>query len=64
MAIDIQKPLKKYVPFLLQAREQSLNEADTLQRIVRVPAKDVMTTKRPAEPTSDNEPASDATLAE
>jgi predicted type IV restriction endonuclease len=36
MAIDIQKSLKKYVPFLLQAREQSLNEADTLQRIVRV----------------------------
>ena len=36
MAIDIQKPLKRYLPHLLQARDDSLNEADTLQRVVRV----------------------------
>lgn len=36
MAIEITKPLKKYLPYLLQAREDSLNEADTVQRVVRV----------------------------
>ena len=36
MAIDIQKLLKKYLPHLLKAREESLNEADTVQRIVRI----------------------------
>lgn len=36
MAIDIQKSLKRFLPHLLQARDDSLNEADTLQRVVRV----------------------------
>lgn len=36
MATDIQKPLKKILPHLLQARESSLNEADTVQRVVRM----------------------------
>lgn len=36
MAIDIIKPLKKYLPHLLKAQEDNLNEADTLQRIVKV----------------------------
>jgi hypothetical protein len=36
MAIDIRKPLRKYLPFLLRAQEENLNEADTAQRIVEV----------------------------
>ncbi len=36
MANDIQKPLKKILPHLLQAREANLNEADTVKRIVRM----------------------------
>lgn len=35
-AVDIRKPLKKYAPHLLAAREQNLNEADTVQRLVKV----------------------------
>ena len=35
MAIDIRKPLKKFLPHLLSAREQNLNEADTVHRIVK-----------------------------
>lgn len=36
MAVDIRKPLKKLLPHLLRAREENLNEADTLQRIIKV----------------------------
>ena len=36
MAIEIQKPLKKFLPYLLQAQAESLNEADTVQRIVKM----------------------------
>lgn len=36
MGIDIQKPLKKFLPHLLKAREDNLNEADTLLRIIKV----------------------------
>lgn len=36
MAADIRKPLKKFLPHLVKAREDNLNEADTLQRIIRV----------------------------
>jgi predicted type IV restriction endonuclease len=36
MSIDIRKPLRKYLPFLLRAQEENLNEADTAQRIVKV----------------------------
>lgn len=35
MAIDIRKPLKKFLPHLLQAQADNLNEADTLQRVVK-----------------------------
>jgi hypothetical protein len=35
MAIDIRKPLKISLPYLLSAREQNLNEADTVHRIVK-----------------------------
>jgi hypothetical protein len=31
---DIRRPLKKFLPHLLKAREDSLNEADTVQRLV------------------------------
>jgi predicted type IV restriction endonuclease len=31
---DIRKPLKKFLPNLLKAQEESLNEADTVQRII------------------------------
>jgi len=33
---SIKGSLKKYVPFLLQAHEQNLNEADTAQRLVKI----------------------------
>jgi predicted type IV restriction endonuclease len=33
---DIRKPLKKYLPHLLQAQADNLNEADTVQRLVKV----------------------------
>jgi predicted type IV restriction endonuclease len=36
MAIDIRKPLKKLLPHLLKARDDNLNEADTLQRITKL----------------------------
>jgi len=36
MPVDIRKALKKYVPHLLQAKAENLNEADTVQRIVKV----------------------------
>jgi len=36
MAIDVRKPLKKFVPHLIAAREQNLNEADTVQRLIKV----------------------------
>lgn len=36
MPVDIKKPLKKFLPFLLEAREKNLNEADTVQRLIKV----------------------------
>lgn len=36
MPVDIRKSLKKIAPHLLAAREQNLNEADTVQRLVKV----------------------------
>ncbi len=36
MALDIRKPLKKFLPYLLKAQEENLNEADTRQRIGKV----------------------------
>jgi hypothetical protein len=36
MKINIARELKKYLPHLLQAQKDNLNEADTLQRIVKV----------------------------
>lgn len=36
MPVDIRKPLKKYLPHLLKAREDNLNEADTVQRLIKV----------------------------
>lgn len=36
VSVDIKKPLKKFLPFLLQAQEQNLNEADTVQRLIKV----------------------------
>ena len=36
MALDIRKPLKKLLPHLIKAQEDNLNEADTLQRILKV----------------------------
>jgi predicted type IV restriction endonuclease len=36
MAIDIRRPLKKLLPHLLKARDDNLNEADTLQRITKL----------------------------
>jgi len=35
MAIDIRKPLKKFTPHFIQARDQSLNEADTVLRLCK-----------------------------
>jgi len=35
MAPDIRKPLKKFLPHLLQAKTDNLNEADTIQRLVK-----------------------------
>ena len=31
---DIRKPLRKFLPHFVKAREQSLNEADTVQRLI------------------------------
>lgn len=36
MAIEIQKPLKKFLPYLLQAQAENLNEAGTVQHIVKI----------------------------
>lgn len=36
MAIDIRRALKKFLPHLLQAKKDNLNEADTVQRIIKV----------------------------
>lgn len=33
MPVDIRKPLKKFIPHMLQAKKENLNEADTVQRI-------------------------------
>ncbi len=35
MAVDIRRPLKKFHPILLQAQRDNLNEADTVQRVVK-----------------------------
>lgn len=35
MAVDIRRSLKKFVPHLLAARDENLNEADTVQRLVK-----------------------------
>jgi hypothetical protein len=35
MLVDIRKPLKRFVPHLLEARSSGLNEADTVLRICR-----------------------------
>lgn len=34
MPPDIRRPLKKFFPHLLKARDDGLNEADTVQRLV------------------------------
>src|SRR6185295_10965798 len=36
MAVDIRKPLKKFLPHLQKATEDGLNEADTVQRLIKV----------------------------
>lgn len=36
MSIDIRRPLKKFLPHLLQAKSDNLNEADTVQRVIKV----------------------------
>lgn len=36
MAVDVKRALKKFRPHLLQAKADSLNEADTVQRIIKV----------------------------
>jgi len=36
MAVDVRKPLRKYAPILVKAQTDNLNEADTVQRIVKV----------------------------
>lgn len=35
MPVDIRRPLKKLLPHLLKAQEENLNEADTIQRLVK-----------------------------
>lgn len=35
MAVDVLKPLKKFVPHLLAARDQNLNEADIVVRLIK-----------------------------
>lgn len=36
MGVEIQRPLKKFLPHLIKAKEDNLNEADTLLRIIKV----------------------------
>lgn len=35
MAVDIRASLKKFIPHLLKAQEENLNEADTVQRLIK-----------------------------
>ena len=35
MNVDIRKPLKKFIPLLVEARDEGLNEADTVLRLCR-----------------------------
>jgi predicted type IV restriction endonuclease len=35
MSVDVRKPLKKFLPHLVAARDQNLNEADTVHRIMK-----------------------------
>jgi predicted type IV restriction endonuclease len=35
MPVDIKRPLKKFLPIFLQARDANLNEADTVQRLIK-----------------------------
>lgn len=36
MPVDIRKPLKKLLPHLIKGKEDNLNEADTVQRIIKM----------------------------
>jgi hypothetical protein len=36
MSTDIRRSLRKFLPHLLKAKEENLNEADTVQRIIKV----------------------------
>jgi len=36
MAVDVRKPLKKFIPHLVAARDQNLNEADIVVRLIKV----------------------------
>ena len=36
MSIDVRRPLKKLIPVLKQARQENLNEANTVQRLIMV----------------------------
>ena len=36
MSAEVKRSLKKFLPHLLQAKADALNEADTVQRIIRV----------------------------
>jgi predicted type IV restriction endonuclease len=36
MAVDVRKPLKKFIPHLIAARDQNLNEADIVVRLIKV----------------------------
>ena len=36
MSVDIRRPLKKLLPFLLQAQKDNLNEANTVLRLVKM----------------------------
>src|SRR5258705_8309193 len=36
MSIEIRKPLRKFLPHLMQAKNDNLNEADTVQRVIKV----------------------------
>jgi len=36
MSVDLKRSLKKYTPFFIQAQKDNLNEADTVQRLIKV----------------------------
>ena len=36
MAVDVRKPLKKFIPHLIAARDQNLNEADIVVRLIKL----------------------------